>query len=266
VTTKLFYFTGTGNTLWVGKTLCDLLPGAELVPLLQLARQDEVVIDAQRVGFLFPLYYLGLPEIVHRVVSRADLSRCEYLFGLATVGGLPFAETGGAQGIRDVLRQDERGLDAFYYVWMPGNYLPGYGAYPKFVQRVQLGLARRRVARIARWVQAQAAHVEWGNRLTASLTKRVYADWMDKRTEWDRAFRVGPQCNSCRLCERACPVDNIALLNGKPTWLGRCQQCLACIQLCPQQAIEYGDATVDRKRYRHPKVRVQEIIDQKKGS
>ena len=100
----------------------------------------------------------------------------------------------------------------------------------------------------------------------AAYAERAYAEWIGKRAEWDHAFRVESQCNSCGLCARVCPVANITLEGGKPAWLGHCQQCLACIQLCPQQAIEYGDKTVGRKRYRHPEIRVREIMEQKKGN
>lgn len=267
--TKLFYFTGTGNTLWVGKELRDRLPGAELLPLIQLAGQDEIVLEGV-VGFLFPLYYLGLPEIVYRVASRADLGRCEYVFGLATCGAFAFAVTGGAQKMGQALdaapHERRKALDAFFYVWMPGNHLLGYGAYPRIVQKAQLKLATLKIARIARRIQARAAHVERGNPLTAALTRGVYQEWIAKLTHADRAYWVDPRCNSCGLCERVCPVDNILLEAGKPVWRGHCQQCMACIQLCPQQAIQYGDQTVGRKRYRNPEIRVREIIGQKRGA
>jgi ferredoxin len=266
VTTKLCYFTGTGNTLWVGKKLRDLLPDADLVPLVQLARQDEIVLDAQRVGFLFPLYYLGLPEIVYRVISKADLSNCDYVFGLTTSGALPFLVTGGAQVMQEALRAGKRALDAFYYAWLPYNYLVGHEAMPTLMIKVQLALALRRIARIARWVEAQAIHVERGNRLMAATAERAYAGWMDQLAEIDRPYRVEPTCNRCGICEKICPVDNIALENGKPAWLGHCQQCLACIQFCPQRAIQYGDETHGRERYRHPEIRVREIMDQKEGN
>ena len=200
------------------------------------------------------------------MIAKADLRRCEYVFGLATMGGFPFAETGGAQGTQRALREGGRALDAFYSVWMPGNYVIGYGAFPGFVQRMQYRMAERRIARIARWARAQAAHVEWGNPLTAALTKDVYADWVASLPDIDRLYRVEPQCNSCGICVQVCPVDNIALEDGKPTWFGRCQHCLACMQLCPQQAIQYGDKTVGRKRYHHPEIRVREIMEQKEES
>jgi ferredoxin len=266
--TKLYYFTGTGNTLWVGKALRDLLPDAELLPLVQLARQDEIALSARCIGFLFPLYFLGLPEIVYRVISRADMSACEYVFGLTTCGGLPVAETGGTRWMQEALRApvhggQPRNLDAFFYLWMPGNFVPGYGAYPEFVQRWQLRMAARRVARIARLVAAQTTHVERGNRLTAALTKDTYTDWIAKLGAADRAYRVEPQCNSCGVCERVCPVENIVLQDRKPAWLGHCQQCMACMQLCPQQAIQYGEETKGRTRYRNPEIRVREIVEQK---
>ncbi|MCL2362220.1 MAG: hypothetical protein FWC73_10460 [Defluviitaleaceae bacterium] len=42
--------------------------------------------------------------------------------------------------------------------------------------------------------------------------------------------------------------------NGKPSWNSNCEHCVACIQLCPNQAIEYGNKTKQRKRYKNPRV------------
>jgi ferredoxin len=250
----------------VGKKLRERLPDAELLPLVQLARQDEILLDGC-VGFLFPQYYLGMPEIAYRTLQRADLSRCKYLFGLTTCGSFPFTVTGGAQRMREALVGVESGpsartLDAFFYVWMPGNHLPGNGAYPGWVIKAQLGLARRRIARIARQVTARAARVELRNRWLANYAARAYAEWIDEQAKWDHAFRVEPECNGCGTCVRVCRVDNLRLENRHPAWLGHCQQCLACIHLCPQQAIEYGPKTAGRTRYRHPEIRLGEIAEQ----
>jgi NAD-dependent dihydropyrimidine dehydrogenase PreA subunit len=37
-----------------------------------------------------------------------------------------------------------------------------------------------------------------------------------------------------------------------PVWGKECTQCLACIHRCPVQAIEYGKATIGKRRYVHP--------------
>lgn len=55
--------------------------------------------------------------------------------------------------------------------------------------------------------------------------------------------RIGPSyhsCVGCGLCERVCPLGNIALEGGKPAWRGTCTHCMACICRCPAEAIEYG--------------------------
>ncbi|NLO40089.1 MAG: 4Fe-4S binding protein [Ruminiclostridium sp.] len=38
----------------------------------------------------------------------------------------------------------------------------------------------------------------------------------------------------------------------RPTWGKHCTQCLACINRCPVQAIQFTKATVSKGRYVHP--------------
>jgi ferredoxin len=70
--------------------------------------------------------------------------------------------------------------------------------------------------------------------------------------EADKKYRWTEKCNSCGLCAKVCPANNIVMENGRPVWQHRCEQCVACLQWCPQEAIEFGKVTVGRKRYRHP--------------
>ena len=36
---------------------------------------------------------------------------------------------------------------------------------------------------------------------------------------------------------------------GRPVWGNRCTHCMACLCGCPQEAVEYGKATVGKRRY-----------------
>jgi epoxyqueuosine reductase QueG len=47
----------------------------------------------------------------------------------------------------------------------------------------------------------------------------------------------------------------VKIENKRVVWGGDCEQCMACIQWCPQQAINYADKTKTRKRYHHPKIK-----------
>jgi MinD superfamily P-loop ATPase len=76
----------------------------------------------------------------------------------------------------------------------------------------------------------------------------------------DRSFWVDEKCNGCGICKTICPCGNIELKADRPAWLNHCEQCLACIQWCPQEAIQFGKKTQHYKRYHHPEVTLPEMI------
>ena len=68
------------------------------------------------------------------------------------------------------------------------------------------------------------------------------------------------KCTACGLCERICPRDNIKRPEGSPVWEHRCVECLGCLHICPVKAIDYGEITKGRKRYRHKAVKSAELL------
>jgi ferredoxin len=80
----------------------------------------------------------------------------------------------------------------------------------------------------------------------------------------DRTFSVSEECNSCGICARVCPVDNIELVGGRPEWLHHCENCLACYNWCPRKAI-HGPLVEENHYYRHPDMTLKDLLDQKRG-
>lgn len=89
------------------------------------------------------------------------------------------------------------------------------------------------------------------------LYKRI-----DRIHSMDKLFLAKDNCTACGVCEKICSVKNIEIKNGKPSWKNSCEQCMACIQYCPNGAIEYGEKTIGRKRYNNPNISLKEMINE----
>ena len=68
-------------------------------------------------------------------------------------------------------------------------------------------------------------------------------------------FYVKDNCIGCGKCEDLCPLNNIKLTNKKPVWSNQCTHCMACIGNCPEEAIEYGTITQEKRPYNFDKYR-----------
>jgi MinD superfamily P-loop ATPase len=77
----------------------------------------------------------------------------------------------------------------------------------------------------------------------------------------DRDYIVDGNCTGCGICKMVCPVKNIEIMNGKPNFKHNCEQCVACIQYCPQRAINYKNLTQKRRRYTNPKINYKELSE-----
>ena len=67
-------------------------------------------------------------------------------------------------------------------------------------------------------------------------------------------------CNGCGTCAKVCPVDNIKLVENRPYWQHRCEQCTTYINLCPSKAIQYGKMTAGKQRYINPTVTLKDLL------
>ena len=70
----IYYFSGTGNSYRVAKTLCETLDldNAELINIAQRKKHDP---DNSKniIGIVFPIYYFGLPVIVEDFLQQLVL-------------------------------------------------------------------------------------------------------------------------------------------------------------------------------------------------
>ena len=258
----IYYFTGTGNSLSIARDLCQSLPECRLFSIPKQNIKNGPTLERQKIGFIFPLYYGGLPKIVFDFVDKLNVSNSSYFFTVITYAGditnYPFIQ------LNQILEKKMKKLNAAYFILMPNNYILAYDTHSEQVQNKFFKEAARQVKNISEDVQKEL------NNFTPEMSKnkrnkfeKFNEDFRKKVNTSDKKFYINEDCNECGTCERVCPVNNIRLVEGKPEWQHRCQQCLACINFCPVKAIQYGHKTSEFGRYHHPKVTIKDLLEQK---
>jgi ferredoxin len=254
--TKIFYFTGTGNTLKVAKDIAEGLDNTELVPIQEYMDKDitKEIEGYDRIGIFFPIYMFGPPLIVNKFVKK--LKTDKYLFCVCTMGG----NHGPAFKILQENFPEETTLSAGFAIQMPSNYTPFGGAKPKDKQHKIFKAASKKVEQIIAAIQQEKKYIEHGKGLFALFGKTIYKISSRKIPKMDKDFYATKKCNGCETCKNICPVNNIEMKDKKPVWLSHCEQCFSCLQWCPMEAIEKGKTTQGKKRYRNPDIKIKELL------
>ena len=260
--TKLYVYTGTGNSLWIARQLAMGLKEASFE--FMHTSPKNVTAEADAVGLIFPVHIWGLPHRVIQFVNCLQVKHETYLFALAVNAGQVAATL-----LQLKKSMTKRGLSLAMgsSVVMPTNYIPWGGPGPLEIQQRLFEGAHVKMKRIAESIlRGERKEVEKGPFWQNILFPWFYKMSFRQVPKMDKNFWADDKCNRCGICSKVCPAANIEMLNGKPVWLHRCEQCFACLQWCPQEAIQYGKKTTKYQRYHHPEVTLKDILDQAETS
>ncbi|MCX6092130.1 MAG: EFR1 family ferrodoxin [Candidatus Bipolaricaulota bacterium] len=272
---KVYYFSGTGNSLVLAKLVAERL-GGDLIPIASVIDREKIEPVANVVGIVFPVYYADLPNIVRRFAEKLENTEGKYIFAICNYGG------GAGDSLKTldrILRSRGKALSAGFGVHMPQN------AFHKPWEMKSLAhrQAPKRIDVIARSIAARRTGLFYSNVLVQGVMtpfqgwiRRMTALYLEKASNTsapsgltveqlmplaDKSFAVDENCNSCGTCVRVCPVGNIEIVDKKPVWQNRCENCLACFNWCPTNAI-HGALANSGYRYHHPYVTARDIAEQ----
>jgi ferredoxin len=265
--TKIFYFTGTGNSLSVAQNIATGMGDTELLSIPKVinvaisVENGDISLDTSKIGLVFPVYMWGMPNIVVEFVRKLELNKKHYIFAVATCAGQP-GET--LIQLQKLLQEKGADLDAGFAVREASNTIQKDNIFiniARLIERDEIisKSGKERLPEIIEVISRNQKHkVETSSRLLNLYGRWVYSMAMPRINTMGQFF-ADDNCSLCLTCQRICPSDNIKIVNDKPTWNQNCEFCQACVQWCTKEAIHIKDEDLKR-RYHNPEIKVKDII------
>ncbi len=256
--TKIYYFSGTGNSLKIARDLCEKLEECELISIAKMFQKEHFILKSEIVGFIFPLYFFGLPKIVYDFINKIDVDEVNYIFAVITRGG--DLDSWALYQIEELLKSKSKSLNAGFFMRMPANF---YRNDPKALQDKIFKEKIKEIEKISKFIKNNEINyiLDISEKKRVKFEKTIHKFYKTVHQS-DKFFYVDENCSHCGICEKICPVKNIKLVEGIPQWQHQCQQCVACFNFCPEKSIQYGEMTLKRPRYHHPEIGIQDMIEQ----
>lgn len=261
----VLYFTGTGNCLYVARQLAG--KEGEILSIPQLMRKKQFEIEADEIGLVYPIYGHMPPYMVREFIKKAQL-KAEYKFAVLTYG---MRKCNAVEIWDGISRKAGNVFDYIGTIVMVDNWLPNFDMneqmkidkhIPENLAKITSDLNNRR-----RWhepVTQEEREQHEGFMSLSGLDPEV--GFLMKA---DRSFRVTDDCIHCGICTYVCPRGNYQLTGQGVKMQGDCEFCFACIQNCPQRAIQFkknedgtwpdGSEKNPNARYRNENVSLMEL-------
>lgn len=273
----LYYFSATGNSLQLAKDFAEKMNAnlSNIATLVNNSKNEDIETDANFIGFVVPVYFLGLPKIVVTFLEKLVIkSKNPYVFAVVTYGGF---KGGALNQIAEILSKKNIKLNYGGAVGTVGTYIKMYDIDLEKINE-RLDKANLKADKLLADIKAQKHKIVVPK--IDIFSKMMYEKYLKECENNASNFVVDNSCIGCGLCSKLCPTQNIKAAAGaqvfspceaenetaeravtffRPGFSNKCQQCFACVHWCPKQAIQYTESTRGRKRYHNPKVSVEEI-------
>ena len=250
----VFYFTATGNSLYVAKQLDE-----ERLSIPQEMNKENRHYKAERIGIVCPLFEFEIPSLVKDFIQDSEFE-AGYFYLVVTYG---MHHGGVAERTQAWLQSVGKAADYINTIIMHDNAL------------IVFDMDQQRSVEAEKQVDAHIDAIRSDIAAKRVMVQQAPADENDfyqnfvawiKKTGPMYAFllyTVSESCVGCGTCTRVCPRGCIHLEDKRPVWdYSRCANCMACIQACPTKAIQFITVKEPNPdaRYRNPHIALKEII------
>jgi ferredoxin len=272
MSTEIYYFSGTGNSLYVARELQKWIPETELIPIVSLLDRDIVKTRAETVGFVFPVHLAMAPASVIDFLKKLDLKSSEYIFAVATRAG---SQHRAFADLKKILGRKGRDLNSYFTLNMASNdpkFEGWHQATAEELSDLELDV-QNNLEYIQNIILNKDESHERDTHFTVPMPVfsilSIVLPILNKFYNVD--FYVNSKCTGCGTCEKVCLSGKIKMVNGKPVWQKKVNSffCHACLNYCPEQAVQIKSNrflksyTEENGRYSHPYATADDIAGQK---
>jgi len=278
MTIELYYFSGTGNSLYIAKELQNLIPEVGLISITSLLNLDEIKTKEDKIGFIFPCHGLTIPIPVKKLLKKINVKDSKYFFAITTRGGTIFQ---GFSKINKYLKKQDKQLNASFLLDMGMNdpKLKFFSVPTKDeLNKIEINV-QQKLKIIEKTIVNQETYYDDDN--GAQFSKYFIVNFIMSRLipfmvhyiapKVKKYFYTDSKCTDCGICEKLCPSQRIIMKDNNPIWQStiECYYCYACLNFCPTKAVQihsqfYMKSYTDTNgRYHHPNITYKDIAMQK---
>lgn len=271
----IYYFSGTGNSLYTAGKIAEAIGGAEIISV-RCNTKNIISKDADVIGFVCPVYEWDIPGVFKDFIKELSINSNAYIFMVTTyiaVLGKSF------ETVEKILNEKGAHLDYGRAIRCVASQCIAYPPFPP--EKIMIPYMEK---------QIHKAGMEISNKKIRKYPKmspftrwrfdKVMGPYLAIEKEYDKGFYTDNRCKGCGICEKVCPTRNISMNDKRPQWNHNCHGCNACVAYCPTKAIQFKTPQAykelntiitkmlrlpeKRKRYHHPNISAKDLMIDRK--
>ena len=252
----IFYFSATGNSKYVAEKISGQT-GEKIISIVDCLKNNNFDFEVdkdEKVGFITPVYFWGVPDIISDFLDKLQLKNYEenYTFLVITYG----TTTGQVKNmVKEKLYKNNILLNSCFSVKMVDTWTPVFDLTNKDKLKKIEAKSEIEIKNVCELIDKNNTGDYSKRKIPQFLVNKFYPTYEKSRTTDN--FNVDDSCIGCKLCEKKCPVNAIKIIDDKPVWVKeKCTLCLGCIHRCPKFSIDYKEKTKAHGQYLNPNTKI----------
>lgn len=246
----VLYYSGTGNSAYAAKRIAEYA-GDTVCNLFEKIRSRDYseILSEKPFVFAVPTYAWQIPHIVREWIENTKFTGSSSAYFVMTCGG----DNGNAKEHLKKLCVNK----GFEYmgcaeIVMPENYVAMFAVPNKHEALEIVKSADPVIKKTAEFIKhgkpLPGKKISVADKFKSGIVNKAFYKLFVKADK----FYATDKCIGCGRCSTVCPLGNIEISDGKPVWGSDCTHCMACICSCPKEAVEYGNVSKGKPRYKCP--------------